>query len=366
MFGYYKIVVKKVELMRDDAVIQRRCFREVNLEDPFFDSLKEGYEEFSKWFSRKSEEQALVVYDENGSLQGFMYLKEEVGPIKDISPPLNASRVLKVGTFKVEAHGTRLGERFVKKIFDYALSRDLKHIYVTVFPEHKKLIERLQTYGFLHHGIKKGANGQEDVYVKDFARLQNDTKLDYPVVNALECDKWLLGIKPEYHTRLFPDSILRTEDNRMVEDLSYTNSIHKIYVGWALGLQKIKPRDIVVMYRMKEEDKPAEFSAVATSLCVVEENRPKRSFRNDQEFVLFCQRHSIFDKSELQKWFRNPAVHAVKMTYNVALPKRPNRRSLADEVGLDREERWSVLQLTDAQFEQIVKRGKVNEGIVIN
>jgi hypothetical protein len=140
--------------MREDAIIQRKLFREINLDDPFFDSLKEAYKEFAVWFQSKADQQALVVYDDAGGLQGFMYLKEEVGPIIDIDPPLNAPMVLKVGTFKVEAHGTRLGERFVKKIFDFALGKGLSHIYVTVFPKHTKLVERLQAYGFSKHGRK--------------------------------------------------------------------------------------------------------------------------------------------------------------------------------------------------------------------
>lgn len=352
--------------MREDAVIQRKLFRDIDLGDPFFDSLKEAYGEFSDWFQKKSEEQALVVYDEDGSLQGFMYLKEETGPIKDIKPPLNAPKVLKVGTFKVEAHGTRLGERFVKKIFDRALGQGIKHIYVTVFPEHKKLVERLQTYGFSRHGEKAGQNGQEDVYVKDFARLQGDTKLDYPVINALKGNKWLLAIFPEFHTKLFPDSILNTEDSRIVEDLSYANSIHKVYVGWSVGLRDIKPGDVVVMYRTKDGDKPAEYSAVASSLCVVEEVRPRRSFESEQDFIRYCQRHSVFGTIDLRKWYGYSAVHAVKMTYNVALPKRLNRQTLADEIGLDRDERWSVLKLTDGQFRKIVEKGKVHEGVVIH
>ena len=39
-------------------------------------------------------------------------------------------RRLKVGTFKVESTGFRLGERFVKIIFDNALQRNVDEIYV--------------------------------------------------------------------------------------------------------------------------------------------------------------------------------------------------------------------------------------------
>ncbi|MFZ5643207.1 MAG: hypothetical protein ACOY46_06430 [Bacillota bacterium] len=41
-------------------------FSEVNLDDPFFDSLKADYEEFPVWYKKKSDagEYALVFHDE--------------------------------------------------------------------------------------------------------------------------------------------------------------------------------------------------------------------------------------------------------------------------------------------------------------
>ena len=62
-------------------------FGEINLQDSFFDKLKSDYAEFSAWFSRKSEQNefAYVLVD-GRSIDGFMYLKEEPGPVTDISP----------------------------------------------------------------------------------------------------------------------------------------------------------------------------------------------------------------------------------------------------------------------------------------
>lgn len=49
---------------------------------------------------------------------GFLYLKTEGvnENYSDIVPPFKPMRRLKVGTFKVESTGFRLGERFVKII----------------------------------------------------------------------------------------------------------------------------------------------------------------------------------------------------------------------------------------------------------
>lgn len=56
-----------------------RKFLSVNLADTFFDSLKEDYPKFEEWFWKKSVqgEEAIVQYDEEGHLQGFLYTKDE-------------------------------------------------------------------------------------------------------------------------------------------------------------------------------------------------------------------------------------------------------------------------------------------------
>lgn len=113
--------------------MQLENFSQINLEDSFFDSLKEDYQEFESWFLKKAATNALacVGYDEGRNIQAFLYLKVEEGGIVDIQPMLDNKRWLKVGTFKVNPHGTRLGERFVKKIFDYAVIENVDSIYVT-------------------------------------------------------------------------------------------------------------------------------------------------------------------------------------------------------------------------------------------
>lgn len=354
-------------MIRDDAIIQWKRFQELNLGDPFFDSLKAAYAEFENWFVRKGQQPALVVFDDNGYLQGFLYLKREVGPVTDVNPPINIPALMKVGTFKINAHGTRLGERFVKKMFDCAMSARIPLAYITVFPEHLGLISLLERYGFNLYGFKETPNGREAVYLKSFYQLVNDPCLDFPILNAIGKRKWLLAIKPDFHSRLFPDSLLKTESPNIVEDLSYANSIHKIYISFAPNAQDIQRGDVVAIYRTAEEGKPAEYNSVVSSLCLVEEVRPRHTFISEQDFVNYCIQHSVFSEPELRQWFKRGAnVTTIRMTYNIALPKRPNRRTLAEEVGLDRSERWTLLPLTDEQFSKLLIEGQVYEGSVVN
>ena len=55
--------------------LQYKRFADVNLNDPFFDSLKASYREFSDWFQRKAEEYAYVFYGNNGFIDGFFILE---------------------------------------------------------------------------------------------------------------------------------------------------------------------------------------------------------------------------------------------------------------------------------------------------
>jgi len=59
-------------------------FEKINLSDPFFDSLKDDYEEFEDWFKRKSELEAYVSHNDLGLIDGFLYLKVEKQALKPV------------------------------------------------------------------------------------------------------------------------------------------------------------------------------------------------------------------------------------------------------------------------------------------
>ncbi|EMJ4786358.1 GNAT family N-acetyltransferase [Klebsiella oxytoca] len=150
--------------------LEYRKFRDVNLSDTFFDSLKEDYPEFEDWFVRKGNEKAYVSFNEHNLIDGFLYLKVEDEALSDCTPPYSKKLRIKCGTFKIDAHGTKLGERFVRKIFDFASLGDADEIYVTIFDKHQGLINLLTRYGFrlISRKNKETLSGQEGVYLKDF------------------------------------------------------------------------------------------------------------------------------------------------------------------------------------------------------
>lgn len=155
----------------------------VPVSDTFFDTLRADYPGFDEWLKRKGTESAYVARREDGGIDGFLYLKLEDGAVTDVQPALVPARRLKVGTLKVNPHGTRLGERLLKKVFDHATEHDVAEIYVTVFPKHAKLIELFARYGFTKVATKTGPGGVEDVIVRSLRALSGDVTRDYPLIN---------------------------------------------------------------------------------------------------------------------------------------------------------------------------------------
>lgn len=342
-------------------------FKDINLDDPFFDSLKDDYKEFRAWFARKAEDKAYVFRGDSLGIDGFLYLKNEEDEVSDVEPPLPAAPRIKVGTLKINPHGTRLGERFLKKIFDHAVDAGVNEIYVTVFDKHAKLVELFERYGFVQRGIKTSPNGTELVLIRTLSDFGDDILSRYPAINIAGASTYLLSLYPRWHTRLLPDSILLNEDTRIVEDISHTNSIHKVYLTNMRGVENLRRGDVLVIYRTKDGQGPARFRSVATSLCVVEEFKDISDFSSYEEFLAYCRPHSVFTEQELSElWQRKNYPKIIRFTYNIAFGRRPNRGLLIDEVGLSEDAYWGFMRLTSDQLKHIVSLGEVNESLVVD
>jgi len=344
-------------------------FAQIDLDDPFFGSLKDDYREFGEWFGRKAAEHAFVSRGEDKTIEGFLYVKVEDGAVADVKPVLPALKRLKIGTFKINAHGTRLGERFMKKIFDHALAAGVSQVYVTVFAKHAGLIDLLTRYGFKQAAVKQTANGDEAVLVRDFGSITGNIVADYPFFRTEKRQYALLGIYPDWHTRLFPDSKLNNEPPDIVKDVSHTNSIHKVYLCGMEGLLNLKPGDVVLIYRTKDQKSsaPAHYTSVVTSVCVVEETRNLSSFQNLDEFLAYAKPYSVFTEVELTGLWKNRRYpNIIRFTYNAAFRHRVTRAELLETVGLPADAYYGFLPLTLEQLRHILSLGKTNENLAIN
>jgi hypothetical protein len=353
--------------MENDGVLSLRKFCEVDLNDPFFDTLKADYPGFDGWFQRKGNERAFVFYGDDGSLQGFLYTKQEDDALTDIQPNLPPAHRLKVGTFKVNAHGTKLGERFMKKIFDIARAVKADEVYVTVFPKHAGLVSLLARYGFKKIATKQVGSAVEDVMSRSMISFGAAAIESYPLIRVTpQTRHFLLAIYPQWHTRLFPDSILNNEDASIVTDTSSTNSIHKVYITSIHGIEDLRVGDTIFIYRTAPQGRPAEYSSVVTSLCVVEEFRWLTSFRTVEEFLAYAMPYSVFTEVELREFFRTQRyTRVIRFSYNIALPHRIIRKVLIESIGLDRAAHWNFLPMTKQQFADKLNLGGVDARTIV-
>jgi L-amino acid N-acyltransferase YncA len=353
--------------------LQIKHFSEIDLNDSFFDSLRASYPEFDEWYQKKAAAGATAYcYYINGELKDFLYLKIEEEELSDIEPLQPAKKRLKVGTFKVDndnRHTTR-GERFMKKIMDMAIAEDVDEIYVTMFPteELQGLIRMFEKFGFSHIADKPHEGGNaEYVLIKDMRTHVDDFKLDYPFVKKAGSNKYVLSIVPEYHTQLFPDSILKNEKKYdLIQDVSETNSIYKIYLCWMRGTRDLKVGDKLVIYRTSDSQGPAKFRSVCTSVCTVCEVKTFHDFADEDAFVKYTNRYSVFNEKELRGWYKNKNYFIViKMVYNIAFTKKVINKVMKEQVGLN-PNYWGFFQLTDAQFDKLLELGEIDERYIID
>jgi hypothetical protein len=169
----------------------------------------------------------------------------------------------------------------------------VKEVYVTIFPHHKQLISLFSRYGFEEISKKHTGNGTELVLLKKMGEMKGNVCLDYPYINDAH-RKYILSLYPQWHSRLLPDSILNNENlDAVVNDISHTNSIHKIYLAAMDGVENLQPNHILVIYRTSDGKGPAHYRSVATSVCVVEEVKNINDFPDEKSFLDYSSSYSV-------------------------------------------------------------------------
>lgn len=365
-----KVILENPELLEYKVPsMKKEYFGNIDLNDEFFDTFKKEYDRFEKWFNRKSDEIAYVSTSD-GSVVAFLYLKveNESEPYPDITPTFGRKKRQKIGTFKVELSGFRLGERLLKIAFDNALHFAVNEIYVTAFrlrEEQERMINLLMDYGFQHHGIKESSSGKEEVYTRDFSgkASQQNPKTTYPFMSGI-ARKFLVPIYPEYHTSLLPDSILHTESPLdFVEQQPYRNAISKVYVSRSL-YRDLRSGDILVFYRTG-----GYYRSVITTLGIVE--KAFTSIEDEDHFISLCRKRSVFSDEELrQQWRRNLSnpPFAVNFLYSYSFPKRINLEHLI-ELGIVRDIESAPRgfeRISDESFHKIIKETQSNQRVIVD
>lgn len=315
LVNYKVLAVKKVD------------FANVDIKDPFFDSFREDYAEFDKWFKKKSDDACYVCYSDN-NLTAFLFIKLETEEENyfEITPLFSKRKRLKIGTFKVTENGYKIGERFLKIIFDNALQYKVDEIYVTIFnkrEEQERLIDLLKIWGFVNFGTKATINGVENVLNREFSKsipinLENP-KLTFPFFSRNQ-NIFIVPIYQDYHTELFPDSILNNQSPKdFIENFPHRNAISKVYISRSRE-KNLQSGDIIVFYMTG-----GKYRGVATTIGIVESC--VIDIKNSDDFLCLCRKRSVFSNEDLlEHWnyYPNLKPFIVNFLYTYSFRKRPN------------------------------------------
>ena len=246
----------------DYTGVKERFLYEINKNQPFFESLRQSYDGFDKWFQKCAEDKrkCWCIEDGDSNVVAICIYKHEQDARLTDNGEIIHGRILKLCTFKVDptARGKKLGERLLYIAFDYCVKNDFDWVYLHTFGEEQKTLVGLCTdYGFSCLGKYK----QDDVYIKPMKLKDDDcNSLEslikyYPYFRDNESvQKFIIPIQPQFHEDLFPD-FSDMKGTLFEKDQSlYTcqgNTIKKAYLCHS-RIRTIRKGDIILFYRSKD------------------------------------------------------------------------------------------------------------------
>jgi len=281
----------------------------LDVSDHFFDSLKGEYPGFETWFEKISRQgRKCYVHFQGKTISALLIPKDENEAIS-CEPPLPAKRRYKLGLFKVERGGNRIGELFIKLATRYCISNNIDEMYFTHYAKEDDdgLVKLAFEYGFLNVG--KMPNG-EAVYLKslvpDPAVCETLDPVDiggrfYPsFYDGKNVRKFIVPIIPKYHDRLF------TDDNRgrqtMLTEFSGDfivegNTIKKAYLSHT-PVQKISEGDVLLFYRSHDRHEITTLGVVEKVYHLNDANKIAEKVKN----------RTVYDFKEIQEYAKKQTL----------------------------------------------------------
>jgi hypothetical protein len=312
------------------------------LDEPFFNSLRDGYAPFDKWFRRKAREgRHAWVYrhppdNELAALCIFDVQTDE--PVTDDGGRL-PGRALKLCTFKVgeRVRGRKIGELFLKMAFRYATANACEHIFIEVRDGgdvergHPELVALLTDFGFERIGNRNG----DCVYVKrhpgaaPVANLAVRDAFEYtrqffPHYRAdLEINKFIIPIVPLYHGILFPDHPNNAGKRADGHGEHVGNAIKLAYLSHSPSRQ-IRRGDVVLFYRGYD-------MRAITSLGIVEHFE---TLEDAAEIARLVSRRTVYTDDQIEEMAEHPDGVRVMLFRTIEHFERPVSRANLRAAGI--------------------------------
>lgn len=272
-------------------IVEETTLSQLNIHDPFFNSFKKDYANYTEWFQRKSNDKVFVS-KRKGKVIALLKLKIEdnQSEFDDISPQIIKKKLLKVSSFKIEPNRTKLAERFFRIIFNVTIYENVDGIYVTLFDntEQKRRLRRLfEKWGFKLWGNKMDSS--EIVLYRDFTK---DFNFKYPQTtfpfHSGSRGVYLVSIDSTYANALLG---LNLGFNQLHDIEPYKNAISKILITYNLK-HNIKTGSLILFVSKIRNKK------TIMGVGIVQDVH--KDLKDEPTFLRICRKRSIFDDNRLK------------------------------------------------------------------
>lgn len=348
------------------STFQARYFADVNLNDPFFDSLKSDYPEFELWFKGKADKGTnALVYLDGDKIGAFIYLKQETEEIPLQEGVLPAIERIKIGTLKLDEsiRNKRLGEGALGLCLWHWRDAAVQQIYVTVYSKQEALIKLLEKFGFYLAGHKEN---NECVYIKDKNEIDVfNPLLSFPFLPSTFEFGGILPIQAKFHDELFPYSELQNVrfEQSAIENVA-GNGVTKIYIATPASILHYYPGEPIIFYRMATENK--QFRSVVTSYGRITRcsliRTPYDTKMTYEDYRALIGNKSIFDDGTLLKLYNSHKnVYVLEMVYCgfFGAGHNVNFRTLQG-MGLFPDQHPYQIKYCKEDFKKILEMGGIN------
>lgn len=300
------------------AIVQICKFGSLSIKDSFFADFKREYNPyFMDWFKKKANDDVFISIDKKGRLKALLKLKieDETEDYSDIYPIFQPLKRLKISSLKVNYNGQKLGERFMRIIFQTALNNQVEEIYITIFNNNKsrkRLINMITTWGFEKYGEKESAKSYNElVYVKRMKyTFKNDIMKNFPM-HHIPNQAFIIPLNKTYVYQLLPQDTL-FEDK--LDIMPSKRAIKKIVILNG-SKTEISSGDCLLFYQNSLEKNEQKLLAVGIVEYIY------NNFKTYQEFYNRCRKRSILSNEELTNYWikanRRPVVIEFLYIYGI-------------------------------------------------
>jgi hypothetical protein len=297
-------------------------FSEIDLTDPFFDSLKNDYPGsenstgFIEWFKKKSLEGAsALLFEDEAGIGAFIVLKDETDEIALKECTLPKKQRIKISTFRIadRYHRQRIGEGAIGLILWKWQKSNISDIYLTVFDKHTTLISQFEKFGFKKCGYN---NNGENVLIRTKDEINfTDCYKSFPYLQSNFDYAGYIIIDDIYHDTMFAYSELaNTKFLQSQVHRSVSNGLSKIYVSSAY-VSHYQIGEPVFIYRKYTQGRGKRYKSCLTSICVVnnviQAKRDYKFLMTFDELKKAIGNKSVFDENEIYDkymYFKNLIV----------------------------------------------------------